>query len=128
MILVYIWKCTYLYVYISINACCVYAHIYLQTHTHTHTHTYTHIYIYVCVCLCMCVKNFRCRFRERKKCFKTNKSTKRFVIFLKDLFLYFVLIYVYVSSLLLSSENIYSTRPCKLDTHRDLNSLLLAFV
>ena len=38
-------------------------------------------------------------------------STKRFV-FLKDLFIYFVLTYVYVSSLLLSSENIFDTRYC----------------
>ena len=40
---------------------------------------------------------------------------KRFVFF-KDLFIYFVLAYVYVSNLLLSSEDIYGTRSCEWGT------------
>ena len=60
------------------------------------------VYIYI--------YNFRFKFKERKKYFKMNRSMKRFVLF-KVLFLYFVVTYVYVSCLLLSSENIYGTRP-----------------
>ena len=37
-------------------------------------------------------------------------SMKRFVYFLE--FIYFILTYVYVSSLMLSSKNIYGIRPC----------------
>ena len=37
---------------------------------------------------------------------------------------FFILIYVYVSSLLLSSENIYGTSLCEWVTQRDLNSLV----
>ena len=44
--------------------------------------------------------------REKRKYFK-KRSTKRFVFF-KELFIYFVLTYVYVSSWLLSLENIYA--------------------
>ena len=80
-----------------------------------------YIYIYVCVCVCVCVSvclcaclcvKICCRSKERNKCFKMNKSTKKFVFF-KDLYIYFVLAYVYVSNLLLFSENIYSTWPCE---------------
>ena len=39
-----------------------------------------------------------------------SKSTKRFVLFRIYLFIYFVLTYMHVSSLLLLPENIYSTR------------------
>ena len=45
-----------------------------------------------------------------------NRSTKRFV-FLKNLFIYFVLTYEYVSS-------IYDTRPCEWGIQWDLNSLM----
>ena len=44
----------------------------------------------VCVCVCLCVYIYN----------KMSRSTKRFVFFL-DIFIYFVLTYVYVSSLLL---------------------------
>ena len=39
-----------------------------------------------------------------------NRFTKRFVLFKG--FIYFVLTYVYVSSLMLSLESMYGSRPC----------------
>ena len=39
------------------------------------------------------------------------RSMKRFA-FLEDLFNHFVVIYVYISRLLLSTDNMYCTRPC----------------
>ena len=80
--------------------------------------TYIYIYIY----------NLCCRSEERIKIyFKIGWSTKRFVFFLIYLFCSFIhVIYVYVSSLLLSSENICGTRPWWLGTQWDLNALLFA--
>ena len=52
-------------------------------------------------------------------------STMGFV-FWWGLFIHFVFIYVYVSNLLLSSENIYDTRPYSWDTQWDMNALLFA--
>ena len=77
------------------------------------------IYIYIYVC---------CRSRERIKIyFKISRSKKRFVFFWIYLFCsHKRVIYVYVSSLLLSSENIWSTRPYYWGTQWDLNSFLLA--
>ena len=63
------------------------------------------VYIYMCVCVCVCVcvhknmcvyihihkKTFRCRFKEKKKYFKMNRSTQRSVFFLK--------IYLFISFL-----------------------------
>ena len=40
-----------------------------------------------------------------------SRSTKRFVYFY-DLFIYFLPTYVFVSNLMLSSENMYGTRLC----------------
>ena len=59
-----------------------------------------------------------------------SKSTEIFVFF-KFIYLFFFgfyirVIYVYVSSLLLSSENIYWIWPCSLGTQWDLSSLLFA--
>ena len=72
------------------------------------THTYTHIYISEKISFIVGPK--------REKYFKMNKSTKRFVFF-KESFIYFVLRYVYVSSWLLSSKNIYGTRLWEWGTH-----------
>ena len=60
----------------------------------------------MCVCVCVCVKkNFIVvSKREKTKYFNMKRSTKRFV-FLR--IIYFVLTYVYVSSLLLSSEKMW---------------------
>ena len=69
----------------------------------------------MCVCVCVCVNNFRCRFKERKKYFEMKRSTKNLYHF-KYLFIHFVLTFVYVSSLLLSSENIRGARPCEWGT------------
>ena len=52
-----------------------------------------------------------------------NRSVNWFS-FLKDLFIYFDLTYIHVFSLLLSSENIYGTKPFEWGTQWDLNSLI----
>ena len=59
-------------------------HTHTHKHTHTHTHTHTHIYIY-------------------------NRYVHEEICIFYNSFIYFVLTIVYVSSLLLSSENIYGT-------------------
>ena len=65
------------------------------------------IYIYIYICIYS----------------KMNRSMKTFVLF-KDLFIYFVLTHMYVSSLLLSLENIYGTSPREWGTQWDLNSFV----
>ena len=67
-----------------------------------------YISIYICVCVCVCVC---CGSKERINIyFKIGWSTKRFVFFL--IYLFCSYIHIYVSNLLLLSENIYGTRPC----------------
>ena len=84
-------------------------YIYIYTHKYNeisviNKRIYIYIYIYVY--------------------FKMNRSTKRVISFKIYLFIYFIFTYVYVSSLLLLSENIYGTRPCEWGTQWDVNSLV----
>ena len=66
---------------------------------------YIYIYIYVCVCVCVCKKwSFFVGPREQKVNISKWIGPQRDLYFFR--IIYFVLTYVYVSSLLLSSENI----------------------
>ena len=83
---------------------------------------YIYIYTCVCVCVCVCVWTFFFVFGPKKE--KINIS--KWIGPQRDLYIfkiiYFVLTYEYVSSLLLSSENICGTKPYEWGTQWDSNS------
>ena len=61
--------------------------------------------------------------REKKVNISKRISSLRDLYFFQEIFIYFVLTYVYVSCLLLSPENICRTRSCEWGTPWDSNSL-----
>ena len=79
-----------------------------QTHTDTDTDTHTHIHTHIYICIYIYLLKWVCQRRD--------------LFFFRILFIAFDLTYMYVSSLMLSSENMYGTRPCQWD----LNSLVFA--
>ena len=102
---------------------------FIHTYIHIYISLFLYIYIYVKKKFLFSVVGLK---REKSKFFKMNRSTKRFEFFKNYLFcsyihIYYklVLTYVYITSLLLSSENLCDTRPYEWGTQWDSNSLNL---
>ena len=90
---------------------------------------YIYRYVYLCVCVCVCayiyVEIYFIVGPKRERNILKRIGLRRDLYFLKIyLFIYFVLIHMYVSSLLLSLENICVTKTCKWGTQWDFNSLV----